>query len=231
MYPSLRERRPFERRMASQLLRFGGWLTVSGLVGPLLLYLGRVVIALKLSAEAVAYFVVPYEVVTQMLLIPSMVAGVLFPAFSRLASGGVGAAMATYQRTLAVVAAVMLPACGAVVLCAKPGLDAWVGAEFASHGFRVAQILAAGVFINSFGLVSQILVQANGRPDWSAKLHVLELVLYVPYLVALTEGMGIEGAAMAWTLRVSLSTLALLYLARLSMPKASMTLDHRDCGT
>ena len=76
-----------------------------------------------------------------------------------------------------------------------------------------AQLLAVGVFINSFGYISQALIQAYGRPDLTAKLHVAELIAYVPYLWWLVETHGIEGAAIAWVVRVTISTAALAAIA------------------
>jgi O-antigen/teichoic acid export membrane protein len=89
----------------------------------------------------------------------------------------------------------------------------WINPEFAEQSYRVAELIAVGVFINSFGHLSQSLVQAFGRPDLTAKLHVVEFALYVPYLVWLIDRAGLEGAAIAWVVRVSLSTVALWALA------------------
>lgn len=49
--------------------------------------------------------------------------------------------------------------------------------------------------------------------DLPAKFHVLELAGYVPLLWWLAAGCGIEGAAMAWTIRVSVAAALLLYAA------------------
>ena len=50
-------------------------------------------------------------------------------------------------------------------------------------------------------------------PDITAKLHVAELIAYVPYLLWLIESYGIEGAAIAWVIRVTISTLVLGVIA------------------
>jgi O-antigen/teichoic acid export membrane protein len=89
----------------------------------------------------------------------------------------------------------------------------WINPGFAEHSFRVAQFIAVGVFVNSIGMIAQSLVQAYGRPDLTAKLHLLELVLYVPYLWWLTKEYGIDGAAIAWTIRVLISAVVLWILA------------------
>ena len=56
-------------------------------------------------------------------------------------------------------------------------------------------------------------MQAYGRPDLTAKLHVVELALYLPYMWWLIERHGIEGAAVAWVVRVAISTVALAVMA------------------
>ena len=76
----------------------------------------------------------------------------------------------------------MLPLALFVFLFARDGLEWWINYEFAVNGYLVAQFLAIGVFINSFGHLSQALIQGYGRPDLTAKLHVAELFIYVPYL-------------------------------------------------
>jgi O-antigen/teichoic acid export membrane protein len=98
-------------------------------------------------------------------------------------------------------------------------LALWINPDFAETSYRVAQFLAVGVAINSIGLISQALVQAVGRPDLTAKLHVAELILYIPYLWLLTEWHGINGAAAAWVVRVALSTAALLVLAHVCLAR------------
>ena len=49
-------------------------------------------------------------------------------------------------------------------LIAKPALALWINEPFSEKSYIVAQLLAIGVFINSFGYISQTLVQAYGRP-------------------------------------------------------------------
>ena len=76
-----------------------------------------------------------------------------------------------------------------------------MGDEFASHSFRVLQWLAAGVLVNSMAQVPFTFVQGAGRPDWVAKLHLLELPFYVLGLWWMLDVKGIDGAAIAWTVR------------------------------
>jgi O-antigen/teichoic acid export membrane protein len=98
----------------------------------------------------------------------------------------------------------------------------WITPDFADASYRAVQILAVAMLINSIGYISQAVVQANGRADLTAKLLVLELAAYIPYLWILISGWGIEGAAVAWLLRVAISTVALYIMAEwcLSRPNS-----------
>lgn len=213
-YPDLRRKAWVNREVTKELLSFGGWMTVSNITAPLLLYAGRILIIVMISAEAVAYFATPYEVVIKLLIIPSVLVSVLFPVFTHLLQKDIYDVTVIYKKAILYLCMVMLPLVLIVCFFAKDGLAWWINEEFSQHGYRVAQYLAIGVFINSFGHLSQALIQSYGRPDWTAKLHLAELVAYVPYLWLLINLYGIDGAAIAWTIRVTISTLILSYMAR-----------------
>jgi O-antigen/teichoic acid export membrane protein len=110
-----------------------------------------------------------------------------------------------------------------VVTLAQDGLKLWLGAEFAEHGFRVLQWLAVGVFINGLAAAPFAVVQGAGRPDLTAKLHLVELPVYLMTMYWLTNVRGIEGAAIAWTGRVTFDAIVLFILARQFVPIRSST--------
>jgi O-antigen/teichoic acid export membrane protein len=224
LYPELHQIYQFNKKVAKSLLSFGSWITVSNIVGPLLLYLGRVFIIIMLSAEAVAYFVTPYEIVSRLLIIPGVVVSVIFPAFTHFFVKKESVVKALYRKSLLYIFIIMLPTCLFGFLFAREGLSWWINEDFSQNSYLVAQLLIVGVFLNSFGHISQTLIQGYGRPDLTAKLHLLELVTYIPYLMLLIDTYKIEGAALAWTIRVALSTVVLAYLASRCLKG---TLRHR----
>lgn len=211
--PSLRKGIAFQRRVIGPLLRFGGWLTVSNVVAPIMLYLDRFLIAGIMSISAVAYYTTPYDVITKLWIVPTACLGVMFPAFSATFIRDADHTARLYRKALVSVSVLIFPVVVIIVLAARKGLGIWVGPEFAAHSFRVAQLLAVGVFINSMGQVSSTLIQAIGRPDLTAKLHLVELPLYLTYLWFLVHAFGIVGAAAAWVVRVSISAVVLKYMA------------------
>jgi O-antigen/teichoic acid export membrane protein len=219
LVPALRRGINFQRTMVRPLASFGGWMTVSNMVGPMLLYMDRFMIASFISVTAVAYYTTPYEVITKLLIVPSAILGVLFPAFSLSYARDRKRVSRLYIQGIKCVSLIILPIALGIIVFAKQGLSVWLNDEFAVNSSLVAQLLVVGVFINSLGLVSQSLVQAAGRPDLTAKLHLIELPLYLTYLWFLLHKYGINGAAGAWLIRVSISAVILAVLAFLIIEK------------
>jgi O-antigen/teichoic acid export membrane protein len=202
-----------DRTVVGRLLSFGGWITVTNIVGPLMVYLDRFLIGALLSITAVVYYTTPYDIVTKLLLIPSSLTGVLFPAFST--AFGIDKARSTrlFIRGVKYIYLIMFPTALFIIIFANEGLGLWLGHDFASQSVRVLQWLAVGVFVNALAQVPYSLVQAAGRADIAAKLHLVELPLYLMALWWLIERFGIEGVAMAWVARVTIDTVVLFILA------------------
>jgi O-antigen/teichoic acid export membrane protein len=195
------------------LLRFGAWMTVTNIVSPVMQYLDRFVVGAMLSIAAVAYYATPYEAVTKVLIVPSAILGVLFPAFAASYRNDHGRLVRLYTRGTKYIALLLFPGMLLVAAFALEGLRLWLGDDFARQSAPVLQVLAIGVFINGIAQVFATLVQGVGRPDLSAKLHLIELPIYLPMLWLAIHRYGILGAALAWTGRVALDGLLLFWMA------------------
>ena len=202
-----------DKKTTKELFKFGTWMTVSNITGPLLLYLGQFFIVSLISSEAVAYFSTPYEMMVKLLLIPTILVTVLFPKFVTLVQKDKISCIRLYKKSLNILFYIMSPLTLIIIFFSKKGLSIWINPSFADNSYHIAQVISLGVFINSFGHISQAFIQANNRPDLTAKLHLLELILYIPYCWFLTKFYYIEGAAFAWLIRVSISTLLLFYIS------------------
>jgi O-antigen/teichoic acid export membrane protein len=219
--PELGRRVVWHGPSVSPLLSFGGWSTVTNVVGPMMMYMDRFVIGAMLSAAAVAYYATPFEVVTKLLLIPVAVVGVVFPAFSVSFVQDRSRAALLYGRSVKYVLLALFPIVLLIVSLAQNGLTLWLGADFAQQSTRVVQWLALGVLANSLALVPFSFVQGVGRPDLTAKLHLLELPIYLGGLSWLIHVDGIEGAAIAWSARTVFDALALFLMAKRFLPAGS----------
>ncbi|MGH7407499.1 MAG: polysaccharide biosynthesis C-terminal domain-containing protein, partial [Candidatus Methylomirabilales bacterium] len=120
-------------------------------------------------------------------------------------------------RSIRYILLVLGPIVAIIVAFAQDILRMWLGTEFASQATLPLQILAVGVLVNSLGWVPLSLIQAVGRPDLTAKFHLAEVPIQVILVWLLVNAWGIEGAALAWSLRVTLDgILRFLAAARLS---------------
>jgi O-antigen/teichoic acid export membrane protein len=221
MVPALTNNVKIQRTLLKPLLSFGGWMTVSNIIGPIMVYFDRFIIGAMISMAAVAYYSTPYEVIAKLLIIPAAIVGVLFPAFSiSFTHADQSRTAGLFQRGVKYIFLVLFPVCLVLNTFAYEGLSFWLGADFVRNSTRVVQWLTVGIFLNSQALVPFALLQGIGRPDLTAKLHMCELPLYLIALWVLIKNMGIEGAAIAWVLRATLDTIILFFLAQRLMPAA-----------
>jgi O-antigen/teichoic acid export membrane protein len=219
--PGLRVQCPLERSYISALLRFGSWMTVTNLVSPLMVTLDRFLIGALLSVAAVTYYVTPFEVVTKILLIPAALMGVVFPAFSTASGQDRAHTALLFDRSIRCVSMALFPLILLVVLFAHDGLKLWLGIEFAQHSTRVLQWLGIGVFISSLASIPFAFLQGMGRPDLTAKVNLLELPLYLLTVWSLTKLRGVEGTAIAWTLRMAVDAAILFWLSARVAPESA----------
>lgn len=195
---------------ARSLLAFGGWVTVSALVGPLMVVLDRFAIGGTMGPKAVTYYTVPFTLAERTTLLPGALSGAIFPRLASLPPAEARVLAGTAIRTLAVV---MTPLIAAGVLLIQPFIAWWLKPEFAAVAALPGQLLLLGFWINSIARAPLAHLQAIGRPDAVAKCHLLEVV---PYLVLLYLGLhlyGIAGAATVFGLRVLVDCLLLMYNA------------------
>lgn len=196
---------------AKVLLRIGGWMAVSSVIGPIMVYMDRFVIGSVISLAAVAYYVTPYEVVTKLWLIPGALAAVLYPAFSASFNQDRERTARLFGQGVKYAFIALFPITLALLTLSREVLELWIGAEFARNSYRVLQILAVGVLINSLAQIAYALVQGAGRPDLTAKFHLAELPFYLAALGWLVPAYGVMGAALAWTGRVTVDAVLLFY--------------------
>lgn len=202
-HPGLRDAVAIRTSLIPELASFGGWMTVSNVVSPMMVSLDRFLIGALVSISAVAYYAAPSEAVTKLLFFSSALAGVVFPALSSAIAQDKARARVIFIRAVKYTFLAMFPVVLLIVSFAREGLTLWVGAAFSEHSAVILRWLAVGVFFSSLAQIPFSLIQAMGRPDFTAKLHLIEVPAYATLLWFLVKGKGIEGAAIAWTARMA----------------------------
>ncbi len=202
--------RPSWRSMLAE----GGWLTVSNVVGPLMVNFDRFVIGAVISLAAVAWYVTPQEIVLRALLLPAAIVSTLFPKLSSLFHrGDSDAALDLADRGHRAVWAVSLPVATVLALWAAPAITLWLGAAFAEEAGPVASILAVGLLANCVAQLPHAAIQSAGLARLTGRLHLVELPVFAATFAALVTTLGVRGAAAAWSLRCFADCVALFVLA------------------
>ena len=217
--PTLRLNIKLQRIMVRPLISFGGWMTVSNIVGPVMVYMDRFFIGAIISVTAVAYYTTPYEVITKLGLISNALIGVLFPAFSTAMAQNRARAARLLGRGINYIFLALFPLVLIIVTMAHEGMALWLGVGFADNSAFVLQWLSVGVFINSIAKIPFVLIQGAGHPDLTAKMHLIELPFYLLTLWWLLSAYGIKGAAVVWVVRIGIDALVLFAIAQWILPE------------
>jgi O-antigen/teichoic acid export membrane protein len=219
--PALRHNFVLRRADVLPLARFGGWMTVSNVVGPIMGSMDRFLISGLLSVSAVAYYTAPFDVLSRFTFIPWSVGSVLFPALAVSLVQDPDRTELLARRGVKYIFLAMFPIILITITFAPEGLRLWLGPAFAHNSESVLRLLAVGVFVNALSYVPFALIQSAGRPHVTATLHLVELPLYLVAVWMLTKRLGIEGTAIAWTGRVMLDAILLFFLADRVLPHKS----------
>jgi len=198
-----------------KLARYGGWVTVAGLVAPVLFYLDRILIASFVSLAAVTIYTIPFELMGRLRVVPNSVVATLFPAFSeREASDDRESLQRLYLGGVRYLFLFVLPCFAYLVVLGPDLLTLWIGSDFAHQSTEVLRILAAGLLLNTLANIPWAALQGLGRPDLTGKIQLLELPFYVLICCALIPRLGAPGAAIAASLRFGVDAVILFWAAQ-----------------
>lgn len=197
------------------LLNYGVWITVTGIVGPLMVYGDRFFVSAAVGAVLLPLYAIPQEGLQRLLMIPTALCGALLP---KLAAMQIQEARTLYIQNYKRVAVAMFSICFFAGLLAYPALSWWLSVDFAQKALPIVLVLCIGIWFNSMALVPYTLIHAKGNPKTTALFHIFELFVYGAALWWLANNYGLLGAAWAWVGRVALD-LALLHIAAKKMLK------------
>lgn len=193
-----------------RLFKFGGMVTVSSVVVPVLVNIEKIFLAIFRPVSALTYYSVPYGIMSRLSVIPSAFLSVLFPTFSYFGDmdGGKVNKDLHYRSTLYIFfcyAFFMI----FFVIFGKSFFALWLGDDFAEKSTNILTILLTAGLINVIAWPSLTFLQGTGKPHIPAAFHVVETIIYVPAAWILISRFGGYGAAFAWLLRVIFDTLLL----------------------
>jgi len=216
--PVLRQGFRWEPREIKPLMATGGWITVSTLIMPFMVHIDRFLIGSILTVGAVTYYAVSSEIVVKLLIFPRALVSVLFPAFAEHFGQRQEQTAGLFARSLSWLLGILLPVILLVVAFAPEGFKLWLGDDFMVLSAPVMRLLATGIFIYCLTYIPFSFLQGIGRPDITARIHIIEFPLFVALAIFMIRDYGIQGAAFAWLVRAILELVVMLLYARRFAP-------------
>ena len=196
----------YEWSVLKELFSFGGWVTVSNIISPIMVYSDRFVLSSFIGADKVAFYTAPSEAVARMSIIPGALSRTIFPYLSKLQSEGISEAKKANVTLLCTVIIMSLP----IFIMAKPILDLWLGNIYGEESTNILRVLIIGFIFNSIAQIPFSHIQACGKSRLTATIHLIEVIPYLLVFIGLVYCKGLLGAAIAWTLRVTIDCMVLL---------------------
>ena len=200
----------FDMAWLRKLFGYGSWVSISSLLNPLLDTSNQLIIGATLGVAAVAGYSVPMTLAMRSQVVATALSRTLFPRMSRLSHVE---ALDNMQRATRSLAYGFGMVCGPAILFSGAFLRIWIGPHFQETSQTVAQILMFGAWMNGVAFLPYSFLQAQGRPHITATVGMFEVIPFFAVLWLLIESFGLPGAALAWTLRVSINCILLFVLS------------------
>lgn len=211
--PVLRQGICFQRTLVRQLFVLGGWMSVSSIALLVLNQLNSVLMFALLPVAMVGFYATIAEMVIRLLIFPRAWVSVLFPSFSAESAVEKGALPRLYAKGVKSLLIFSFPLIFGLFAFAGEALTIWQDAAFSAETAGVMRWLTAGIFVYSLSAVPFSLLQGVGRPDVSAKLHLIEIPITIGLAWILIRHFGMQGAGVAWFIRCIVETGIMALLA------------------
>ena len=200
----------FHLKTLKELFSFGGWITVSNIISPIMVYADRFILSNLIGAYRVAFYAAPADAIARMSIVPGAVSRTIFPIFSENQKNAKSVANQAYKGLLLCVMIMVVP----TFIWADTLLTIWLGQPYGVESGAVFRVLLVGFIFNAMAQIPFARIQGHGKSKLTAMIHLCELLPYLAILGVLVYYFGLLGAAIAWTLRVLVDCIVLEYFSR-----------------
>lgn len=196
-----------------RMIKFGGWITVSNFISPLMSYFDRFIVSNVSGASVVAFYTGPAEIIARLSVIPAALSRAIFPKLSFSKDKSEKRKLIKLAYVMLVISCVPIALFG--MYFANEILVLWLGKDFSGTPATILCILLVGFCFNCFAHIPYASIQAMGKSKITALIHMIEFLPYVLVLYFLVKHYGIVGAALSWTLRIVLDFIILFIVNHL----------------
>lgn len=199
-------------RTAKELFRYGGWVTISGVISPAMSYLDRFIVGFARGPLISGFYAAPVDIALKLLLLPQSVTRSLLPKLLAASDASDWAGLS--RQAYGLVAFVCLPVAATGALLAEPILNIWLGKVYSDHASPALRILMLGFVLCSLAQVPFTEICGRKRFALAAALQAMAIAPAIALTYWLSRRLGAEGAAIAWTVRAGAELLVYFVVAR-----------------
>lgn len=194
-----------KKDIVSKLFTYGKWIAITSVVSPLFLYVDRFYLSNQFGLDELGIHIVPLEIILKLMVIPSSVAFVYFPVFSRFK----GLSNEAYISSSIKVLFIVLPIVLVLNIFPQEILSMLMMDEYSSISSSILITLTIALIFNGLALIPFTYLQAKGYPEKILLSYAIELPIYIFFLFVLVNIYGVIGASLAFLARVILDFLLL----------------------
>lgn len=212
--PLIKSKGVLDFKSIKPIIKFSAWISLVNVIGPVILYSDRFIIGILISATAISFYAVSYEVVSKLLLISGALVGVLFPVFSASYFSNPEESKKIFLRGIKFIFLIIYPIVFLMVVFAFEGMGIWLGEKFAENSALALQLLAVGILFNSISSIPNNFFQGTGQPRIPALINLIELPFYLLAMWLTIKHWGIQGAAITYMIAAATDALIMYAVAR-----------------
>jgi O-antigen/teichoic acid export membrane protein len=201
----------FARDIAAEMLAVGRWYTVSAVISQLISNADRFTIGALIGPAGVTHYGLPYQLSERGTMLASSVIGAATPTIVKADGVERTRLLAMLRRKIFMLTT---PAYLVALVAGGWFLSVWITPEFSQATGYVLPIVLVGHWLNGLARIPYVDLLSKGKTDLIAKIHMWQAFPTLVAIAGLTYWAGIEGAAVAFTLRVAVDFFMLTRCAR-----------------
>ncbi|WMY74579.1 flippase [Buttiauxella selenatireducens] len=202
----------FSNKVLKEMMMFGGWITLSNLISPVLSYCDKLLLSNLMGARLSAFYTAPADAISKISAFPSAISRALFPVISYEKSPD---KIIEYKKTafkLIFITSIFIAV--PIIILSDVIIKVWLGNEFVLHSSNILRVIVIGFVFNSLSQIPYSSIQASGNSRVTALIHLSEVIPYFVLLYFLISQFGVYGAAFAWTIRMILDFFIMNYFSK-----------------
>jgi O-antigen/teichoic acid export membrane protein len=193
------------------VFKIGGWISISNIVSPLLLYADKLILGMILSPVILTAYTTSFELALRMLFVAGAISSVIYPYCVSAKKSELNKIIK--QSYCYIFIAYFIPLLS-MAFFSYQLISLFINDEIANISRDFVWIICIGILFNALAHIPFAIIQGRGRADLTAKVHMIEAIPYIISLYYASTLYGATGAATVWCVRVIVDCISLIKISQ-----------------